>query len=103
MAENDDYFKSLTISQQKPLAAFLVNKGPTLKIWNYESRKLEHSERLDNDANLLVIHTSGLYVAVSFPAQVKMYCIIHKGTSIPISDFKISRFKLKHLKHKSYI
>jgi hypothetical protein len=87
----DDYSKSLTIAQNKPLRAFLTTARETsLQVWNYESRQLEHSERLENEASLVAIHPSGLYTAVSFPSKVKMFCIIYKGSSICMANFKIS-------------
>jgi WD40 repeat protein len=89
---DNNQIRSLSVARQKSVVAFLTDKDCIAKIWNYETRKIEHSERLDN-ANIIAIHPSGLYLAVAYPSLIKLFALIHLDESICMLSINFSKKK----------
>lgn len=53
-----------------------IAKDQTIRIWNYETGKVELVKKYQVDVNTVALHPSGIFVAVGFNDQLRLMEIL---------------------------
>lgn len=60
-----------------------IASDQTIRIWNYESGKVELVKKYQVDVTTIALHPSGIFVAVGFEDQIRLMEIL-------LDDLKVS-------------
>lgn len=66
--------------------SFVPAKDQTVRIWNYETEKLELVRKFQVDVNIVELNSTGLIAAIGFSDQLRITQIFMEDLNVSLYD-----------------